>query len=588
MSSTRSRIVQVALFATLVASLAGVQAVPASSVSQKEWTTLNTTVQGRLSVGVPFSRPCFPVANNTGGIFEVSACGAIQENYTNRTFRRNFFGSFMNTEWETCQATSSQCLLDSTDPTDPLAFTPPRTCSQGSIPPYFIDVENTNDIIAGFKFAKQNNVILVVKNTGHDYKGRSSAPDALSLFTHNFDSLSFSKNFKPTGCSECESTAAVTMGAGVTFLQVYDFADANNVTIPGGADPTVGAAGGYLMGGGHSILSNAFGLFVDRLLEVEVVVPTGEVLTANECQNSDLFFAIRGGGGGTFGVVTSVTTLALPKMQIPVFSVTASSLATNITKQQEWLNFISSKAVALSETGWGGFVFPDSGMVYTNPLISDADATAAMQDILDFATTELNATIVHIVEPSYLSFYNDFIANSVVPIGLPFATASRLIPVANFATEDSRAELVNAILPATGGVPLPIIFQVTPLFFGANGGNTTGTSVTPAWRNSMWHVTTSTFWNFNTTFEESVQIFKNLTTNMDVVRNITPNSGAYQNEADVYEPNFEESFWGSNYNKLLSIKNKYDPDHILDCWQCVGFKGTSSPQFSCYIPATLV
>ena len=53
-------------------------------------------------------------------------------------------------------------------------------------------------------------------------------------------------------------------------------------------------------------------------LEARVVTPTGLILTANECQNEDLFFAIRCGGGGTFGVVTEITTLALPQMSLPV------------------------------------------------------------------------------------------------------------------------------------------------------------------------------------------------------------------------------------------------------------------------------
>ncbi|KAI5118820.1 hypothetical protein M0805_009398, partial [Coniferiporia weirii] len=376
--------------------------------------------------------------------------------------------------------------------------------------------------------------------------------------------------------------------AGTTFLQVYQFADANNITIPGGADPVVGAAGGYLMGGGHTMLSNTYGLFVDRLLEVEVVVPTGQVLIANEYRNADLFFAIRGGGGGTFGVVTSITTVALPKMSLPVFFVMAETLATDLANQTKWLNFMASRALDLSKTGWGGYIFPNLGMVYTNPLLDDAAATAEIQDILDYAVKEFDAMIIHTVEPSYLTFYEVYIVPAVVPVGLPFATASRLVPIANFATEESRRELVDAVAPACNSVPLPIIFQVSPLYYAAQGGDLSKTSVTPAWGESLWHVTTSTFWSYNLTLGESAQIFKDLNTKMDAVRKITPGGGAYFNEADVYEPNYQESFWGSNYDKLLTIKNKYDPKHILDCWRCVGFKGVKSPRYKCYIPEEMI
>jgi len=120
------------------------------------------------------------------------------------------------------------------------------------------------------------------------------------------------------------------------FSQLYDFAEANGITIVGGTDRTVGAAGGWVQvrallspygvpeltekscsrivqGGGHSLLSNTLGLGADRALQFKVVTPDGQYLTANACQNQDLFFALRGGGGGTFGVVMEMTTRVEPK-----------------------------------------------------------------------------------------------------------------------------------------------------------------------------------------------------------------------------------------------------------------------------------
>jgi hypothetical protein len=66
-------------------------------------------------------------------------------------------------------------------------------------------------------------------------------------------------------------------------------------------------------GGGHSLLSPTLGLGVDRALQFKVVTPSGEYLIANACQNSDLFFALSGGGGGTFGVVMETTFKVEPK-----------------------------------------------------------------------------------------------------------------------------------------------------------------------------------------------------------------------------------------------------------------------------------
>ena len=78
------------------------------------------------------------------------------------------------------------------------------------------------------------------------------------------------------------------------------FAHRYNQNIVAGNSNTV-SVGGYIAGGGHGIYSGRYGLAADNVLELEMVTPTGEVVTANECQNPDIFWAVRGGGGGTFG-----------------------------------------------------------------------------------------------------------------------------------------------------------------------------------------------------------------------------------------------------------------------------------------------
>lgn len=71
-----------------------------------------------------------------------------------------------------------------------------------------------------------------------------------------------------------------------------------------GSCPTVGASGGWVLGGGYGALTPNYGLGVDNVLEMKVMLPDGRFVTANRCQNQDIFFALRGGGAGTFGVVT--------------------------------------------------------------------------------------------------------------------------------------------------------------------------------------------------------------------------------------------------------------------------------------------
>lgn len=84
-------------------------------------------------------------------------------------------------------------------------------------------------------------------------------------------------------------------------------------------------------GGGHSALSPALGLAVDRVLQFKIVTPDGRYRTVNKCQNEDIFFALRGGGGGTFGVVLESTFVASPRVTLQVYVTLESSISSNVS-----------------------------------------------------------------------------------------------------------------------------------------------------------------------------------------------------------------------------------------------------------------
>ncbi|TFY62172.1 hypothetical protein EVG20_g6801 [Dentipellis fragilis] len=540
------------------------------------WDTLNSSVHGRLISVVPFGRPCFSLANGTGGAFNPQRCSEVIANYRDGAQRSDTVGAYINTQWETCQTTSGQCLLDSNNPNNSMAFTPPRTCDQGSVPEFAIDVRTADDITSGFSFAESHGIPIVIKSSGHDYKGRSGGPGSLALWMHNLQSVVYSASFVPAGCPSNETFSAVTHGAGVTFSKLIDFADQHNITIPTGGDLSIAAGGGYLQGGGHSILSNTVGLAVDRALQFEIVTPDGRHLLANECQNTDLFFALRGGGGGTFGAVLAVSTLALPRLSINGISISFEPTRSN---QVKFLQFIANHSVAFSENGWGGYITPLTGAVFGNPILDSTRAERSLLDLRRLVVNDLGGNFTFVANLTYKSFFTSFVGD--VPIGTPFAGASRLIPVDHFATASRRAKLVTVITDMLDVVQLPIIFATTPFFYGDRGG----TSINPVWRSSLWHVVINAFWNFNTSVDSVKANYAQLSSAIDPLRCITPESGAYSNECDVYEPNFANSFWGIHYNELVRIKRKYDPRHLLDCWQCIDWLGKDDARYRCYFDA---
>lgn len=103
----------------------------------------------------------------------------------------------------------------------------------------------------------------------------------------------------------------------------------------------------------------------------------------------------------------------------------------------------------------------------------------------------------------------------------------------------------------------------------------------------MWHLTYTTTWDpadpVATSPEALASRFQEISEAMDPIRAITPGAGAYQNEADVYEPDPIASFWGEkNYARLLAIKKQLDPDNLLSCWNCIGWN-VSDERHECYL-----
>ena len=178
--------------------------------------------------------------------------------------------------------------------------------SQPSV--YAVAAETTGDVIAAVNFARDNNLRLVVKGGGHSYLGRSNAPDSLLIWTRRMDAISLHDDFTPQGCAARQPPQpAVTVGPGAIWMHTY-----NEVTtkggryVQGGGCGTVGVAG-LVQAGGFGSFSKNFGTAAAGLLEAEIVTADGEVRIANACINPDLYWGLKGGGGGSLGVVTRLT-----------------------------------------------------------------------------------------------------------------------------------------------------------------------------------------------------------------------------------------------------------------------------------------
>jgi FAD/FMN-containing dehydrogenase len=168
-------------------------------------------------------------------------------------------------------------------------------------------LESREDVRRAIGWARENEVPIVARNGGHSYGGYSTSDGLVADLTR----------MKSVEVDRSAGTARVAGGS--LLIDVYATLARHGVTIPAGSCPTVGISG-LTLGGGIGLSGRKLGLTCDNLLEVEMVTADGEVVTANERDNPDLFWASRGGGGGNFGIVTDLEFRVHPVGKVAIYN----------------------------------------------------------------------------------------------------------------------------------------------------------------------------------------------------------------------------------------------------------------------------
>ncbi len=170
-----------------------------------------------------------------------------------------------------------------------------------SKPAAVVVVKSTSDVQKAVTFAAKNQIKIAARSGGHSYVGASAPNGALVIDLRQL----------PGGISYDEGRGLATVSAGAELDSVQAALAAYGRSIPTGSCPTVGVAG-LTLGGGLGSDARQCGLTCDALVSAAVVLPSGEAITAAADDHGDLFWGLRGGGGGNFGIVTSFTFRTFP------------------------------------------------------------------------------------------------------------------------------------------------------------------------------------------------------------------------------------------------------------------------------------
>ncbi|KAJ5630610.1 FAD binding domain protein [Penicillium longicatenatum] len=445
-------------------------------------------------------------------------------------------------------------------------------CTNGPLAQYAANVTSAADVKEVLKFTKSHNIRLVIRNTGHDYLGRSTGAGGVNLWTHN---LKFIETI-PSYVSEGYNGPAMRIGAGVQGFEAQNAAHESGYVIVTGFCPDVGIAGGYTQGGGHGSLASRYGLAADQVLEWEVVTAGGEQLTASPTQNADLYWALSGGGGGTYAVVLSMTVRVYPEEKTSVASLSFTSGAgTDATDVEHFWSVIKTFIVdtqSLLDDGgahlW--FVLPTSLtggplMFMAGPITLPGGGSEELQFHLESTLLKLQEH-----EMPYQYTINDFpsyhAAVATQPVNISDVhVGGRLISRASIQSQPD-----HFISAAKGIVELDTAFSGYHMNVSrprnAKDQGFYSNAANPAWQTTASSVVIGIPFS-HTDRQLNIDGQKLMTDvlmpKIDALVLPGEVAGIYGNEADFNTPDWQTTFYGEHYDRLRAIKDKYDPDQIF-------------------------
>src|SRR6516225_2826694 len=436
------------------------------------------------------------------------------------------------------------------------------------------------------------------------------------------NAISLHQAFVGKGCEKVQAPQpAVSVGAGAIWLAAYEAVTTRGGRyVQGGGCTTVGVAG-LIQSGGFGSFSKKYGLAAAGLLEAEVVTADGVARIANSRTNPDLFWGLKGGGGGSLGIVTRLT---LRTRELPQFfgGVAGTIRAPSETAFRELIaRSVSFYADRLLNPHWGEQMRFGAGnkleiaMVFQG--LNQRQAEEVWKPFREWlADSPRDFTIespLRIVTIPAKSFWNATFWKTVAP-GLAIADDRPKAPANNFYWEGDRDQvgqllyayrsawlpvsllqekgqprLVEALFESTrhwgmslhfnkglAGAPAEEIAAArdtatNPAVLDAFALAICGADGPPAFPGVKGHEP-----NLNAAGRAASAVTKS----MDKLLEVVDEAGSYVSESDFFESRWRRSFWGSNYPRLAAVKKKYDPGGLFTVHHGVGSEQWSADGFT--------
>ncbi|KAK8145703.1 hypothetical protein G3M48_004107 [Beauveria asiatica] len=509
------------------------------------WSKLNHTIDGRLFATVPLGSPCH------GPSFDENKCASIKEQWRFAPIHAN-------------DPTSPMVPIFQNHTCDPFHLSS-IPCNRSNLVEYYVNASKPMHVQEAVNFARDNNVRLVIKNTGHDFLGRSTGKHALGIWTHYLNETTVLPSYK----GSTYSGPALKMGAGTQASQAYRDAHGAGYRVVGGSCPTVGLAGGYTQGGGHGVLTSAYGLGADNVLEWEVVTAAGKIVTATPTKNSDLYWALSGGGGGNWGAVLSMTVKVYPEGPMSG-GVLSFNLEPNTTAESFWENvgLLLSGSTGLVDSGSSMIASITNSTVYAYIAGPNVDKKT-LEDKMFYMTSRLNQSSISYnftidTDPSYYDYFNRYfgpLPDGIWPVD--HLMGNKLLPRSAFQSASKIKKLREVAKSITSGNEWAISAVVVNAAASNKSSAVPANAVMPSWRNVLVQLTVYSNWDWKSNLEMSNRSDRLTNDIIPSLVALAPETGIYANEANYRQADWKKQFYGCTWGRLNDVKRKWDPSTVF-------------------------
>jgi FAD/FMN-containing dehydrogenase len=407
-----------------------------------------------------------------------------------------------------------------------------NTNYNGLTPAAVVTPTSAADVQKAMAFAAAHNLKVAPRSGGHSYIGASTANGTMVLDLRQL----------PGDANYDAATGQVTVTPATSLYTMHRTLAAAGRGIPTGTCPSVGAAG-HALGGGMGAQSRHAGLLCDQLTSASVVLPSGQAVTASAASNPDLFWALRGGGGGNFGVTTSLTFATFPTKDVDVVNLNfpPQSFAQVLVGWQNWLRTADQNSWALADATVDAMGV-HCRILATCPAGSGNSAAAAITQAVGLQPSGIeNHTF------NYLDLVNYLAVGNLNPSPLGYVGGSDVFTTVNAGVAQGIAAAVNAF-PRGAGRMLAIMHALD----GALATVAPGATAFPWRRQSalvQWYVETgdpAAATNWLATAHQAVQQYS---------------VGGYVNYIEANQP--PSRYFGPNLSRLSAVRQKYDPGRVM-------------------------